>query len=493
MTIDIKNFYLNIEMTNYEYIRMHISIFPQHIIDHYNLNNIATKDGFVYMEIRKGMYGLPQAGKLAHDKLKKLLISRDYHPAPHTPGLWTHKRKDIYFSLVVDDFGVKYTKESDVQELIQLLSTTYTVTTDFTGVKYCGLTLLWDYTNRTVQLSMPGYIKVALLRFQHETPTRPEHAPYKYVNSTYSTQPPELILEDTSTPLIKSQITRIQQIVGTLLYYTRAVDTILLTTLNDIATQQSKGTIETSKSITKLLNFCATYPNASIIFCASDMVLHVDSDASYLSLSKARSRAGGHYYLSDLSSDPTKEPTNVPKPNGPVYTVCHILRHIMASAAEAEIAALFKNGQEAVVLRNTLRNLGHPQPPTPIKTDNSTAAGIANNTILQRKSRAMDMIFYWVRDRVNQGQFIIYWRPGVTNLGDYFTKHHPPSHHIKVRHHYVTDIAPTLSSLQILYNIRRGCVNITKPSSAYNVLAMVNTILSKNIKFYTDNKDPNTK
>ena len=206
--------------------------------------------------------------------------------------MWTHKRKDIYF--VVDDFGVKYIKESDVQELIQLLSTTYTVTTDFTGVKYCGLTLLWDYTNRTVQLSMLGYIKAALLRFQHETPTRPEHAPYKYFNLTYSTQPPEPIPENTSTPLIKSQITRIQQIVGILFYYARAVDTILLTTLNNIATQQSKSTIETAKGITKLLNFCETYTNSSIIFCASDIILHVDSDASYLSLSKARSRAGRH-------------------------------------------------------------------------------------------------------------------------------------------------------------------------------------------------------
>ena len=112
-----------------------------------------TNDGFVYMEIRKGMYRLPQAGKLAHEKLEKLLVSRDYHPTPHTPGLWTHKRKDINFLLVVNDFGVKYTKESDVQELIQLLCTTYTVTTNFTGVKCCGLTLLWDYTNRTVQLS----------------------------------------------------------------------------------------------------------------------------------------------------------------------------------------------------------------------------------------------------------------------------------------------------------------------------------------------------
>ena len=313
------------------------------------------------------MYGLPQVGKLAHEKLKKLLHSCSYHPTPHTPGLWTHKRKDIYFSLVVDNFGVNYTKESDGQELIQLLCTPYTVTTDFTGVKYYGLTLLWDYNNRTVQLSMPGYIKAALLRFQHETPTRPGHAPYKYINPTYSTQPPELIPEDTSTPLIKSQITRIQQIVGTLLYYTRAVDTILLTTLNDIATQQSKCTMKTAQNITKLLNFCATYPNASVIFRASDMVLHVDSDASYLSLSKARSRVAGNYYLSDLSSDLAKEPTSGSKPNCPIFTVCHILRHTMIPAAEAELAALSKNGQEVVVLRNTLLNLEHHQPPLQLK------------------------------------------------------------------------------------------------------------------------------
>ena len=77
------------------------------------------------------------------------------------------------------------------------------------------------------------------------------------------------------------------------MYYERAVDTILSTTLNDIATQQSKGTIEIAQSITKLLIFCATYQNASIIFCASDMILHVHLDASYLSVSKARSRTGG--------------------------------------------------------------------------------------------------------------------------------------------------------------------------------------------------------
>ena len=129
-----------------------------------------------------------------------------------------------------------------------------------------------------------------------------------------------------------------------------------------------------------------------------------------------------------------KEPTNVPKHNGPVYTVCHILRHIMASGVEAEIAALFKNCQDAVVLRNTLRNLEYPQLPTPIKIYNSTIAEIANNTILQRKSRTMDMRFYWVRDRVNQDQFIIYFRPSVTNLDDYL----PNTNHPHTISRYVT-------------------------------------------------------
>ena len=74
----------------------------------------------------------------------------------------------------------------------------------------------------------------------------------------------------------------------------------------------------------------------------------------------------------------------------------------MASAAEAEVGALFVNGQDAIPLRNTLIELGHPQPPTPIQTDNSTAAGFANDTIKQKRSKAMDMRFYWIKDRVEQ-------------------------------------------------------------------------------------------
>jgi hypothetical protein len=80
-----------------------------------------------------------------------------------------------------------------------------------------------------------------------------------------------------------------------------------------------------------------------------------------------------------------------------------------------------------------LEELGHEQPPTPMVTDNSAASGIANDSVKQRRSKAMDMRYYWIRDRVRQGQFLVYWRRGSTNRADYYTKHHPAKHHQAVR------------------------------------------------------------
>eukprot|EP00957_Ditylum_brightwellii_P044917 3406622-Ditylum_brightwellii.AAC.1 len=70
----------------------------------------------------------------------------------------------------------------------------------------------------------------------------------------------------------------------------------------------------------------------------------------------------------------------------------------MASAAEAELGALFENSKEAIAIHNTLVEMGHPQPPTPIQVDNTVAHGIINSNIRQRKSKAIDMRFYWVQD-----------------------------------------------------------------------------------------------
>jgi predicted transposase YdaD len=113
------------------------------------------------------------------------------------------------------------------------------------------------------------------------------------------------------------------------------------------------------------------------------------------------------------------------------------MKVVLSSASEAEIGALFENTKCATILRMTIEEMGYPQPPTPVQTDNSMACGIANDNIKQQRSRAIDMRFYWVRDRVKQNQFHIYWGPGKLNLVDYYSKHHPPAHHQQIQSTYL--------------------------------------------------------
>jgi len=127
------------------------------------------------------------------------------------------------------------------------------------------------------------------------------------------------------------------------------------------------------------------------------MILIVHSDPSYLSAPKARCRAGGYFFLGSL-------PRNVDpiKLNGAIHVTCTILKLVAASAAEAELGALFLNAQEAKVIRLVLAKLGHPQPPTPIHIDNTTTVGIVNNTIKQQQSRSMEMRYFWLLDGATQ-------------------------------------------------------------------------------------------
>ena len=118
---------------------------------------------------------------------------------------------------------------------------------------------------------------------------------------------------------------------------------------------------------------------------------------------------------------------------------CKTLRHVVSSAAEAEVAGVFHNAGMALPLCHFLECLGHPQPPTPIKTDNSTATGFIYDNIHQRRSKSWDMRYYWLRDRSNQQQFNIYWDKGVNNHADYPTKHHPTIVHRNKRERYVKD------------------------------------------------------
>jgi hypothetical protein len=105
----------------------------------------------------------------------------------------------------------------------------------------------------------------------------------------------------------------------------------------------------------------------------------------------------------------------------------------MSSAAEAELGALFINAKTAISMQQTLIKLSHPQPRTPMQTENATAHALLTIKILPKALKAMDMRFHWLRCHNAQGQFRYYWRPGTQNLADYFTKHHPATHHKSVR------------------------------------------------------------
>ena len=105
--------------------------------------------------------------------------------------------------------------------------------------------------------------------------------------------------------------------------------------------------------------------------------------------------------------------------------------------AKEEVGGMFRNGQTAVPLIITIHEIGFNQTPNPLKTDNSAAESIVTATARQKISKAMDMRFYWMKDRVKQKDFSVNWKTGSQNMGDYFTKHHPPRHHRKISATYL--------------------------------------------------------
>ena len=430
MGIDIKNFYLNTPMDRPEYLRMKLDNFPDDVIDHYNLREKVDDRGFVVTRVERGMYGLPHAGIIAQRLLEKRLGDEGYRQSKTTPGFWTHDTRPICFTLVVDDFGVKYVNRDDVDHLLGVLREHYEIDTDESGSKYCGITLDWDYIGKKVHLSMPGYCDDALVRFGHVIRKRTDQ-PHKHEVPVYGAKVQYAKNEDTSPPLSKEEKQFIQQVTGVFLFYARAVDSTMLVPLSAIASRQANPTQDTMEKTLQFLDYVATDPDAILTFNASNMVLHVHSDASYLCEPKARSRAGGHFFM-------TNEGLNPPL-NGPVQNVAQIIKSVMSSAAEAEIGALFINSRQAIPARNLLLEMGHPQPPTPIMTDNTTALGFVSKNLQPKQTKSTDMRHWWMRDRSDQKQFRYYWGPGKQILADYYTKHFCAAHHREMRPKLLTD------------------------------------------------------
>ena len=161
--------------------------------------------------------------------------------------------------------------------------------------------------------------------------------------------------------------------------------------LRKLAQQQSSTTKDTDTDMLQLLDYLTIYPDYGITYCASDMVLAGHSDAAYLNVRKSCIRAGAHIIISEHAP--------VPPHNSPVLTITQIIKNLMSSAAEAELAGLFTISKEMIPLCQYLIEMVWPQPKTPIKCENPTEVGMANETIIPRKTESMDINFHWLRCR----------------------------------------------------------------------------------------------
>jgi hypothetical protein len=155
MCLDIKNFYLTAPLDQFEYMKMPIDLFPEWIVKQYELMKHVL-NGFIYLEMRCAVWGLPQAGILANKLLRKHLLPHGYYKCNNTPGLWKHETRPILITLVVNNFGVKYVGKEHVDHLIRCIKEQYELTEDWTGDLYCGIKLKWDYEARMVNLSIPA-------------------------------------------------------------------------------------------------------------------------------------------------------------------------------------------------------------------------------------------------------------------------------------------------------------------------------------------------
>jgi hypothetical protein len=184
-------------------------------------------------------------------------------------------------------------------------------------------------------------------------PKTKQNSPHPHIAPQYGAKTQFAEKADTSPPLGKEETKFIQAAAGTLLYYAQAVDSTILTALSAIATKQAKPTEKTlAKVKQELLDYCTTQEEPIVTYHASKMILAIHSDAGYCNETNSRSRAGGHFFLSDDVDNPPN--------NGAILTLATIIKAVMSSAAEAELGALYLNAKEAVYLRQILTELGHP-------------------------------------------------------------------------------------------------------------------------------------
>jgi hypothetical protein len=422
-TADIKDFYLGTDLPPEESVFVWVPVkhFTEEQLDRHQLRPFIRGDQILF-QCLKTIFGLKNAGRLSKEKLDRILAARDYYEDDLVPCIYRHTTNGVKFVLVVDDFAVSARDEAGKAHFLATLRDAgYVLDVDHAGSKFVGLTINYQRAEGVLEVSMPGYVDKLMARFAHRN-IRPADSPVLYEPPQYGAKAQLVKPPDSSDPLTAAEYRELQEIIGGALWYARMVDLPTLPAVSMLATDLSANRASLNARADRLLGHLRKYPNNKIRYQASDMVYHAYSDVSYLSVSKSRSRAGGIGFFG-WRDDPQRL-------NGAVSVLCKVLDVIVSSACEGEYGAAYLVARNAVWIRAIATALGYPQPPTTIMVDNTCAIGLANDTLKTAKTKAIDVRFHWLRDRVRQDQFHIVWVPSGANLADFFTKALPVHEHI---------------------------------------------------------------
>jgi hypothetical protein len=172
-TIDPKDFYLNTPMGRLEFMHMKLSDLPPKFVNLYDLEQMANNNGIIFVKIQKGMYGLPQAGILAQNLLKKWQNLHGYHKSKITLHLLEHNWQPISSTFCVNNFSIKYVGWEYADHLAKILNKYCKCSINLEETRYLGMNMDWDYDGRRVHVSMLNYVSEALMPFQHQAPDKP--------------------------------------------------------------------------------------------------------------------------------------------------------------------------------------------------------------------------------------------------------------------------------------------------------------------------------
>ena len=419
-TMDIGSFYLH-----------HENKLPRMEYMYYPTANLSPKlkaryaafieQDRILLECGQAIYGMYDAGAIAGTVLSAHLIRANYYEIGNT-CMWRSKKPGeelVMFNINVDDFDFQAIPGKGHKErLLRVLENVgYKVThTEFgePTQHFCGLQIYHDFKNHIVYVSMPGYVKAMLKKFGMENCKILDH-PYKYHTPVWSKKQGP-VPEDLSPMLNAKEVTELQQKIGSMQWYT-IIAYEIVTALSKVAGKQAKPTRKLMEEANHILGYLAGRQNTALKFCASDMQLRTESDASFASEYDSKTRIGGIFLIGEYGSNGTPV-------SSPLAVISKIADCHPDSAAEGEYVAVHDIVKKGVHLRTLLIDCGFPQKgPTENRSDNKCAVNMTNNLVMDRKTKHIDRRFHWTRFEIQKGTFKVCWYKGTSNLADFFTKY----------------------------------------------------------------------